>query len=176
MSQHQQSSVTWVLVADGKQARVYECCKATQKVPLEGANKHHYYDEKSGHELVLVPNGSLEAGTAHDYQLGHDRRGTASNSNSPTRNTYEPRGDIKEELKRQFTRTLVGMLGKACEEKLFFRIVLVAPAKMIGELREQLPADVQKRIAAVLPKDLTHYQGHELLHHIQDTLAEAHVA
>ena len=45
-TQHQQPLITWVLVADGKQANIYECRKATQKIPLAGANKHHYYDEK----------------------------------------------------------------------------------------------------------------------------------
>jgi protein required for attachment to host cells len=168
--------ITWVLVADGKQAQVYECRKVTLKFPLGGANKHHYVNEKSGHELVPVSNMALEAESIDDYQIGHDRRGTSSSSNSPTHNTYEPHGDIKEELKRRFTKTIADKLQHACTEKLFDRLVLVAPAKMIGGLREQLAANVRDHIAAVLSKDLTHYQVHELLPHLQDTLAEAQVA
>jgi len=174
--QSHKSPVTWVLVADGKQANIYDCRKAMQKIPLGGANKHHAFDEKPIHELVPVPNGALEAESINDYQVGHDRRGTTSSSVSSVHNSYEPHGDIKEELKRRFTEALAKKLGKAHEEKLFDHIILVAPAKMIGELREQLAPDLQRCVAAVLPKDLTHYLGHELLPHLQDTLLEAHVA
>ena len=175
-AQHQQPLVMWVVVADGKQAQIYECYKTMHKVPLEGVNKHHYYDEKSGHELAPVLNGVLEAESIDGYQIGHDRRGTASSSNSPTHNTYEPHGDIKEELKRRFMEAIAARLEHAFAEKAFDHLVLVAPAKMIGELRDQLAVNVQSRIVAVLPKDLTHYKGQELLPHIQDTLAEAHFA
>ena len=66
-----------------------------------------------------VPNGAMEAESINDYQLGHDRRGTASSSNSPTHNTYEPHGDIKEELKRRFTKTLGEQAGKSLRGKTF---------------------------------------------------------
>jgi len=168
--------VTWILIADGKRAQVYECHKNMHKIPLGRANTHHYFDEKLGYGLLEVPQGTLEAESVNDYQIGHDRRGTSSSSNSPTRNTYEPHGDIKEELKRRFTRTIADKLEHACTGKLFDRLILVAPAKMIGDLREHLAIDVRDRIAAVLPKDLMHFQIRELLPHLQDTLAEAQVA
>jgi len=174
-AKHQHSPVVWVLIADGKQAHIYECRKAIHQIPLGGANKHHYYDEKSGFELVPVPGGILEADSIDNYRIGHDRRGTASSSNSPTHNTYEPHGDIQAELKKQFSKAIASKLQHACTEKIFDRLIIVAPAQMIGELRKQVTPDVQDRIVAVLPKDLTHFQGQLLMTHLHDTLVEAHV-
>jgi protein required for attachment to host cells len=165
--------ITWALLADGKQARIYECRKIMQKVPLGGANIHHYYDEQSGHELVLVPNGAMEAESIDDYQIGHDRRGTSSSSNSSTHNTYEPHGDIQKELKRRFIKAISDKLQQACANNSFDRLILVAPAKMVGELRKQLSSDVQNRIVGVLPKDLTHDQGQVAMTHLRDIFAKA---
>ncbi|MDR3448948.1 MAG: host attachment protein [Alphaproteobacteria bacterium] len=162
----------WVVVADGKQAQVYECRKAAKIVPLGNATRQGLYDEKWAYELAPVPNGALRAESINDHQLGH----TSANANSPAHQGYEPHGDIREELKRHFTKAIAVKLARAREEKLFDRLVLVAPAKMIGELREQLPAAVQHCVTAVLPKDLTHYSGHDLLPHLYDTLNEAHMA
>jgi protein required for attachment to host cells len=168
--------ITWVLVADGKQAQIYECLKTIRNIPLGGVNIHHYFNEKSGIELAPVPDGTLTAETIDSYQIGHDRRGTSSSSVSSVHNTYEPHGNIEEELKRHFVKAIAAKLDRACAEKSFDRLVLVAPARMVGEIREQLTAEAQKRIAAVLPKDLTHYRGQALIEHLHDTLTEAHLA
>lgn len=174
-AQLQQFLITWVLVADSRQAQIYEYHKSTQEIPLAGANKHHYTSERSDHELAPVPNGALEAESIDDYQIGRDQRGTASSDNSPVHNAYAPHGDITEELKRRFAKAIAGKLHRACMENFFDRLVLVAPAKMIGELVEQLTTDVQDSLVAVLSKDLAHYQGHNGMAHIRDALAEAHI-
>lgn len=173
---HQRLPVTWVLVANGQTAQIYSCGKTGKAIPLNISHKHPAYDERSGHELVPVPNGAVQGETIDDYQIGHSRRGTSISSVSAARNTYEPHGDIKEELRRRFVKDIAARLEKAHTQKKFHRLVLVAPAKMIGELREHLTPGVQGCVAAVLPKDLATYDARALLPHLQDTLAEAHVA
>ncbi|MDR3450483.1 MAG: host attachment protein [Alphaproteobacteria bacterium] len=168
--------VTWVLIADGKQAQIHSYNRSVREVPLGGANKHHLSEEKASHHLSPVTNGDMKAESINDYQLGHDRRGQTSSSNSPTYNTYEPQGDIHEELKRRFMKSIADKLHKAAESKSFDRLILVAPAKMIGELKEHMAADLQKRVVATLSKDLTHYQGEALMAHLQGTLMDAHIA
>jgi protein required for attachment to host cells len=171
----QRPLVTWVLIADATQAQIYGCTKNLRQTPLGGANPHHYYDEKSGHELIPAVNGLLKAESIDDYQIGHDRRGTASSSNSSARNTFEPHGDIKGELKRRFAESIASKLQQAYAEKLFDQLVLVAPPKMIGELREHLPPDLHNVIVASLSKDLMPFHGQELMTRLHTTLAEAHV-
>lgn len=179
MRQHiahqQQSLTTWILIADDKEAQIYDCHKTLETVPLGGANPHHYYNEKSGHELTPVVNGLLKSESMNDYQIGHDRRGTASSSNSPTHNTYEPHGDIDGELKRRFAESIAHKLQKAYAEKLFDQLILVAPPKMVGELIEQLAKNIQSKVVATLPKDLKQYHGKELMTHLHDTFVEANV-
>ena len=176
IAHHAKPSITWVLIADGKEAQIYVCNKNIKKLPLGGANIHHYYDEQSGHELLTVPEGQLNAESINDYQIGHDQRGTSSSSNSPTHNTYEPQGDIKVELKRRFAQSIAEKLQKAFQEKLFQNLILVAPPKMIGELREYLDDNLQTHVIASLAKELTHYHGQVLVGHLRDTLIKAEAA
>jgi protein required for attachment to host cells len=147
MSQHatqvQRTPILWVLVADSKQAHVYKYHKTSRLAPLGGGNKHHYYDEKTGHELALI-DGDSTAGASFNPKL-HD------------------------------VKNLAAQLGQAHTHKAYDRLVLVAPAKMIGELREHVTAEVHATIAAELHKDLTHYHGQELLAHLQETLNQASI-
>jgi len=168
--------VTWIIVADGKEAHFYDYRKVERDVPLGGTTKFHYTQKKSTHALVPIPSGNMEAETINDYQIGHQRRGMSGTSFASQQNTYEPTGNTKEELKRRFVRTIAAKLDRLCYDKAFDRLIIAAPAKIIGELREQLPEAVQKCIVAVLPKELTAYEGQILLSHLEDTLEEAHSA
>lgn len=161
---------TWVVVANGKGAQVYRYHTFENVIPLGGIHKHPVYEERISHELVPVQDGVIKAETIDDYQIGHSRRGTSVSSIGATRNTYEPSGDIQGELKRRFTHNIAEHLAKAYAAKSFSRLVLVAPAKILGAIKEQLTPEVQGCIAAVLPKDLAAYDARTLLMHLQDTL------
>ena len=167
--------LTWVLMADAENAQIYSCHKITHKMALAGANKHHYYNEKPDHELVSIENGRLKAESINDYQIGHDRRGTSSSSNSPTHNTYEPHGDITEELKNRFTRIIADKLKQAHDADLFDRLILVAPARIVTALKEVLSPYIVANISAIVPKDLMQYHGSALMAHLRETLVTAHI-
>lgn len=167
--------ITWILVADAKQSQLYEYHKIIEEVPLSGGNKHHYVEEKSSHELLPLSNGLIVAEPANDYQLDHNRRGRSSSSNSPTHNTYEPHGKIETELKRRYIELIANTLQKACLKNNFDRLVLVAPGRLVGEIKEQLTHDVLDRLVCTLAKDLAHYHGNPLLDHLHDALSEANI-
>ncbi|HUY68276.1 MAG TPA: host attachment protein [Alphaproteobacteria bacterium] len=170
----QKQPTIWALIADGKQARVYECRRAEKIVPMSGTTRHAYGTEETEWELVPRKDMSLEAESIKDYQIGHGRRGTASSGMSPARNTYEPHGDIKEELKRHFVTTIAAKLQQACLQKSFDRLIMAAPPHMLGELREYLDPEVRKTIMAELPHELAHCGTRELLAHIRPALADAY--
>ncbi|MFY9287950.1 MAG: host attachment protein [Alphaproteobacteria bacterium] len=160
---HQRPPITWIVVADSKQVQIYRRQSYIQHVPLcGGGNK--YYQEKMGYELVLIPEAMPKAESLADYQL------------SSTDNAYGPQEDSREELKRRFLKAIALMLEQAHSRKSFDNLILVAPAKIIGGLREQLNPAMQTCVKAVLPKELTHFKGKELLEYLYDTLIEAHVA
>ena len=50
------------------------------------------------------------------------------------------------------------------------RLVLVAPAATLGELRKALNAHATDRLAAEIAKDLTNLPEHELPKHLEDYL------
>jgi len=161
----QANPITWVVVADSKRADIYSCHKMTPQMS-QGVDAQRQRDLKQSYELALVPDGSLEAGSRREHQLGHAVALVGANTNAP---------HAHREVKEHFTKDLAHSLARAHEERLYGRLILVAPAKMIGELREQLAGHIQQCIAAVLPKELTHYRDRDLLPHLQDTLTEAHV-
>lgn len=175
-SKNHKNSLTWVLVADGQQARFYGYHQTIQRVSLTGANPHHYFDEKSGFELVPIADGILNADPLAGYQIGHERRGTSSSSTGAEHNTFEPHGDTEAELKRRYSKLIVEKLTTACQAKLFDRLILAAPAKLIGALRKDMPAEVVARITAVLSKDLMHFHGQVLFAHLQEALEENRAA
>jgi len=82
-------------------------------------------------------------------------------------------GDAREEIKQHFIKMIAARLNEALSQKSFDKLVLVAPPKMLGELREFLAPAVKKRVAAEMPKDLTHYEGEELLQHLKDSGLES---
>jgi protein required for attachment to host cells len=173
---HQNPIITWVLVADAEQAQIYTTQTFIRRVAIGGANKHHLYNKKTGHELVPIEGWHLKAEPLANYQIDHDRRGTTSSSNSPAHNNYEAHSDLKDDLLRNFVKSIVGKLHHDHSKKLFNHLVLVAPPKMIGTLRELLPKDVQAAIVADLPKELNHFHGQELMAHLHDTLVKVHAA
>ena len=144
----QQKETVWVLVADAKQAHVYHPHMAANGSP-ESQDLAAHGVHKPTHELVPV----------FDLHINH----------------VGEHAHVDDEKRHNFTREIATKLNTAFSSKKFNRLVLAAPAKMIGELRALLTPDAQHHIAAVLPKDLTHYQGRQLLDHLQDTLAEAHL-
>lgn len=164
------------MVADAAQAMIYLCEKRIQRVPMAGMNKHHLFDEKRDHELSLVDDGSVNAETTKTYQMGHDQRGTSSSSNSPTHNTYEPSGDIEKELHRRFVQRIANKLQKSADDLLFHHLVLIAPARMIADMKTLWTPDFKKRIIAIIPKDLAKIPASALMTHLRPALADAHIA
>jgi protein required for attachment to host cells len=80
----------------------------------------------------------------------------------------EPPTDPKGVEKQRFARELAGILEAASNEGRFARLTLVAPPKMLGELREVLPDKVKEKIVKEVDKDLTWVSVHELPAHLRD--------
>jgi protein required for attachment to host cells len=83
--------------------------------------------------------------------------------NRPDRdqNAVEPmeRHGIDEE---RFAAGIAERLNRAAEEDQFEHIVIVAPPKVLGELRREFSKKLQGRILAEIDKDLTHHTFPEI--------------
>jgi protein required for attachment to host cells len=82
------------------------------------------------------------------------------------RHAVEPRTDPHQERKAQFIRSLAERLNRAAGEQLFDDLVLFAPPRALGELRQALDDGTRARIKAEAAKDLTNTPIAELTEHL----------
>jgi len=151
-------STTWIVVMNGETARFFEFSKIKQAIALNRSQKDTACEEHTDCRLLPVK-GQHAVVVANDYLCPHQ----SLNSRHSNQSFY-------------FVKMISTLLDKARGRNAYENIILVAPAKMLAEFRQQLPSRVQSCVAAVLPKDLVAYDPKNLLAHLQDTLHEAHLA
>lgn len=141
---------TWILVADGKRARVL-----TQEAYNVGLT---LLDELDGPEA------------AHARDLKTSPPGRAFTAASAARHAIEPHTDPLVHEKRQFARRLAEKMNAAARDKRFRRLVLVAPPKTLGDLRAALDQATSQLVGAEVPADHTRTPADQLLKHLGDAL------
>ncbi len=138
---------TWILVADGEHARVV--------VPAP----HHHFRTIT----------SLDSATAHQRStdLGTDRPGRSFESANPTRHAIEPKSDPHRAAKQGFAHYLAGQMNAAAAEGQFDRLVLVAPAHALNDLRAALDGLAAARLDGTLTKDIVKLPEADLEEHLE---------
>lgn len=57
----------------------------------------------------------------------------------------------------RFARSIAEQLNQAAREQKFRDLIIVAPPKVLAEIRRDLSAEAHRRVAAEIPKDLVHH-------------------
>jgi len=127
---------TWVLIADGRRARVFEC-------------------RGKGAALTVVEGTTLDTELLPSRELGTDRPGRSFDSVGCTRHAMESQSDPHREHKRQFAHRVADLVHERLAAKSFDKLVVVAPAATMGDLRAALSPQVKAAVAAELVADLT---------------------
>lgn len=139
---------TWIVVSDGARARIF--VNEGRGTGLRPAFANDFMaDHRPSHEL-----GGREPG-----------RGKAS-ADGP-RHGIEPTSDAHDQLKVEFARDMARVIEDGMGRQAFDSLVLVAPPRMLGNLRAELPKAVIKRVSAQLDKDLTQVPIHALPCHLE---------
>lgn len=141
-------STLWFVLADGEHAR--------------------YLTPNAEHSLVAA--GAMTSDQAHQRSadLGTDRPGRVHESASPSRHATAPKHDLHAMEKVKFEHAVAAELNEASDKGVFDRLVLVAPAHALEEIRAALSAATQAKIAGTLPKDLVKVPNAELLPHLTE--------
>ena len=141
-------TTTWVLVADAKGARIFSFAAANVDWTLR--------DTVAGD------------GSSHPEQTA-DFGAKASQH----KGALHGHGEInpKETQERRFAHTLARVLEKGHGEQAFGRLVLVAPPKLLGDLRENLNQGLHAAIVHESNKDYTHCGIAELMEKIRPAMA-----
>lgn len=140
--------VTWVLVADGEHATVFE-------------------HDGPGRGLNAVDSPTFQASPIqYTRDAVTDREGRSWGAGGVGRHGMEPRTDPKRQSEQEFVREVAQALGQAALAGRFERLILVAPPKALGDLRAQLPKHAQDRVTHEIAKDLVHLDSGALEKHL----------
>jgi protein required for attachment to host cells len=142
---------SWIVIADGAQARILENHgpgKGLLPLPAEAMRK------------TLRP--SREINTDRPGR-GHDRIGRRHAMDAPS--------DPHREEKRRFADLLAEHINEAALNHSYDRLILVAPAKTLGDLRQALSKEAAAKIDGELAKDLTKVSDNDLPRHLGEVIA-----
>ena len=144
------STVTWILIADGAQARVLE-----HLGPGKGFKQVEGLDWSieplSAQEIVTDRPGSKGGGGAHGG--------------------LEPKTDPVAHRETEFVKSVAAMLTRQQQKNAFDRLIIAAAPIALGDLRKAISPAVQKTVVAELNKDLTNIPTAQLDKHFEDILA-----
>lgn len=98
--------------------------------------------------------------------LTSDRPGRVFESADSSRHGVEPRQDPRESEKANFVELVVDEIGRAHAARSFDQFVLVAPPKVVGEIRRVVPDALKAVLKCTVQKDLTNTPDHDLAAHL----------
>ena len=129
------------------------------------------------HARVVVPTpqrqfrtiNSLDSTMAHhrSADLGTDRPGRSFESASPLRHAIQPRTDPHRAAKEGFEHFIAEQMNAAAAEGQYDRLVLVAPAHALHDLRAALDGLAESRLDGTLTKDLVKIPDSDLAEHLE---------
>lgn len=147
---------TWLLVADGAEARLFA---------VDGA----------GHRLELVGEESDRAAHHKTSDLVSDRAGRGfPSAGGPAHHGMEARTDPKRHEKAVFAGHLAARLAVAVDQEGVEALVVCAAPRALADLRAAWSPRVAERVALELDKDLTHEPPHELAARLGEQLWGTH--
>jgi protein required for attachment to host cells len=145
-----QNGPAWFLLADGRRARVL-------------------VEERRGATLKASDEWDMEI-SDDDLYDPQDRRPRSPNRVGLGRHTVGNGRDLHEAEEENFLKRLAARLGEAEKGRKFEHLVIAAPPRALGTLRELLPASVRSRIRAATPKDLLDEDAPKLRERLTDLL------
>jgi len=145
--------VTWVLLADGQNAAVY-------------------FNDGPGRGLTPIPEYTARRKGPDSHEMmsdraGHRFGGAAKASSGATL----PRNDPHEFEERRFVEEAAEKVNRAALDNKFDRLIIAAPPRALGQLRQALSKASTERISAEVNKDLIKDTPEGIARHLEKHLA-----
>ena len=125
---------TWIVVANGGEAHILE------------SERHN----EGWKEICKLRSD----GNKRSHDIASDRPGRTFSSNGVNRAAIEPHTDPQRYAKLTFAHDIAHWLKERQGD--YDKLALVAPPKMLGDLRAALDEQIRERIISELNKDFTH--------------------
>ncbi len=145
------STGTHIVIGDGKKALIL-------------------INEGTATSPVLTVETVLHQKNASNQAMGTDRPGRVFASVGPRSGSAEPT-DWHQLAEDRFAHEIIAGLVKLAEREKLKKLVIVAPARTLAELRRAMPDDFTKLIAAEIVKDLTKHSIPSIAQHLMAELA-----
>jgi protein required for attachment to host cells len=144
-------AVTWIVLADGRRALVLQ--------------------RRAGAGLEPVPGGELH-GDVHrrSREIDSDRPGRSGDSTGPHRHAMEPRSDPHQHEESVFVKSVADWLDERLRAGAFERLIVVAPPRALGDMRQAYSPAIRAAIQAELAKDLLGTPIPDIELHLRDTM------
>lgn len=146
------TKVTWILIADGAQARVLE-------------------NDGPGKGLSPVKGLSFAQEPLKNQEIVTDKQGRSFSSVGHGRSAYEPEVSPEDYREQRFVEHVAGELDARLRNGDFDRLVIAADPTSLGNIRGKLSKQVANAVVAELPKDLTNIPMPKLGSHFEGILA-----
>jgi protein required for attachment to host cells len=142
---------TWIVVADGGQARIL-----VSTGRMKGVRR--------------LPGGQFQTQLPASREIMSERQPRVHESVGQARHAVEPRHDPHEDLKQQFLVRLAQYLEGAERRGEFEHLLVVAPATAMGDLRQEFGPALRGRLLREIVHDYTHQSDDFVYRQIKDKL------
>lgn len=147
------SNSTWVLITDAARARLFEI--STQ----------------DGMAEVACFSSPARRTMTHDRDF-NDRLPRTQDSNQAHRHAIQPHTTPREKAEQQFARAVADELESGAERRQYEHLILVAPPRFLGVLREQLPEALSRRVVGEIQHDLVSATTQELNERLREAFPQ----
>lgn len=144
-------NTTWILVANRASARLFE-------------------GTGPGKGLRLIREIEHPEGRLTNHEMGSDRPGRSHDSLGQGRHAMGKEHDEAEQTAIRFAKQISLLLDEGRTQHQFKRLVLVAEARFLGQLREALSRETSALVMASLDKDLPGIDARALGGHLEGVM------
>lgn len=141
---------TWVLVADKSRARLFDWQSR---------------DVLSEIKTFVHPESRL-----HEQDLVTDRRGRAFDSAGEGRHAQQPSTSARQHEAESFAKELVSMLDHGRSRQEYERVVIMAAPQFLGQLRDEMPSELQKVVLQEVNKNLAQESADDIRKYLPEVL------
>ncbi|MDB5796982.1 MAG: host attachment protein [Paucimonas sp.] len=145
---------TWILVADGARARLFE---------TDPQDTEHL------HEIQDFANSAAEA-RANELETDNLGRFYGKGERNQA-HTAEPHEDPVQHATRKFTHDLGSFLDHACEQHRYEKLFVVAPPKMLGALRQSMKDETRQSVDREIAKDISWLNERDIEAYVKGALS-----
>jgi len=140
-------SSTWIIVADGSRARIFE-------VAPSSSDLHE-------RETLAHPESRM-----HEQDMTSDLPGRDFDSSGAGRHAMGSKEEPKQGAKKEFAKQIADHLEKARTENRLAHLIVIAAPAMLGLLREAYSAETAKLVDSEVDKDLTQHSLSDIQKHL----------